>query len=638
MHHCHRRAIIPLVLGTALSIPSLAATPADETITIVASPVIEANRVDNQGSLSTVVTETQIRDLTAVDVPAALRRTPGVTISRFNPVGSFGGDEGGSVNIRGLGASRPGAEIKTYVDGVPFYMGVWSHPLMDLLPLNGMAEVAVHKAPQPQRFGNNFGAIELSPRTARQATPTANGRVSAGSFGTIIEQADLSGKLGPFDYSLAQGYARSDGHREAADGELVNMLASGTWHLNEMVSLGITVLHMDNSASDPGQEGQPATRTGRYDTQGTLAVATLAAATDLVQGSLKIYGNTGDGDWYQQPGLDGDTLTRFTMAGVRWSQSLTPWQGGEILFGLDYDTVTGEVDFNRIAPAPQARFNGPTLQLVSPHLAVSHTIELGAGWTLVPSAGFRHYEHNVFKSATAPHAGVLLRSEKLEFRGNVARGLTFAGIDAAVLSSLIPPLGDSWKQLKPEQMDHIEFGASYRPWATTTLDLALFRDSLEDRYLFGFPPAVSAPSFVNLGKYRSQGMEASLQQAITDPWTAFIGVTWLDPSLENLPYAPRETLVIGTNARYGRWRLSLDGQYQAEMYVLNRARAAGALNTAQVDSFPVLNGRVGYALPTLGPRGEIFVAVENLFDRDYEFRPGYPMPGASAQAGINVSF
>ena len=638
MHHCHRRAIIPLVLGTALSIPSLAATPADETITIVASPVIEANRVDNQGSLSTVVTETQIRDLNAVDLPAALRRTPGVTISRFNPVGSFGGDEGGSVNIRGLGASRPGAEIKTYVDGVPFYMGVWSHPLMDLLPLNGMAEVAVHKAPQPQRFGNNFGAIELSPRTARQATPTANGRVSAGSFGTIIEQADLSGKLGPFDYSLAQGYARSDGHREAADGELVNMLASGTWHLNEMVSLGITVLHMDNSASDPGQEGQPATRTGRYDTQGTLAVATLAAATDLVQGSLKIYGNTGDGDWYQQPGLDGDTLTRFTMAGVRWSQSLTPWQGGEILFGLDYDTVTGQVDFNRIAPAPQARFNGPTLQLVSPHLAVSHTIELGAGWTLVPSAGFRHYEHNVFKSATAPHAGVLLRSEKLEFRGNVARGLTFAGIDAAVLSSLIPPLGDSWKQLKPEQMDHIEFGASYRPWATTTLDLALFRDSLEDRYLFGFPPAVSAPGFVNLGKYRIQGMEASLQQALTDHWTAFIGFTWLDPSLENLPYAPRETLVIGTNARYGRWRLSLDGQYQAEMYVLNRARAAGALNTAQVDSFPVLNGRVGYALPALGPRGEIFVAVENLFDRDYEFRPGYPMPGASAQAGINVSF
>ena len=59
MHHCHRRAIIPLVLGTALSIPSLAATPADETITIVASPVIEANRVDNQGSLSTVVTETE---------------------------------------------------------------------------------------------------------------------------------------------------------------------------------------------------------------------------------------------------------------------------------------------------------------------------------------------------------------------------------------------------------------------------------------------------------------------------------------------------------------------------------------------------------------------------------------------------
>ena len=44
-----------------------------------------------------------------------------------------GGDEGGAVYVRGLGASRPGSEIKTYVDGIPFYMGVWNHALLDLL-------------------------------------------------------------------------------------------------------------------------------------------------------------------------------------------------------------------------------------------------------------------------------------------------------------------------------------------------------------------------------------------------------------------------------------------------------------------------------------------------------------------------
>ncbi|MDZ7581632.1 MAG: iron chelate uptake ABC transporter family permease subunit, partial [Deltaproteobacteria bacterium] len=63
------------------------------------------------------VTISQINDLNAQDLGTALRRTPGVNISRYNPLGSFGGATGGAVFIRGFGSSRPGAEIKTLVDG-----------------------------------------------------------------------------------------------------------------------------------------------------------------------------------------------------------------------------------------------------------------------------------------------------------------------------------------------------------------------------------------------------------------------------------------------------------------------------------------------------------------------------------------
>jgi iron complex outermembrane receptor protein len=37
-------------------------------------------------------------------------------------------------------------------------------------------------------------------------------------------------------------------------------------------------------------------------------------------------------------------------------------------------------------------------------------------------------------------------------------------------------------------------------------------------------------------------------------------------------------------------------------------------------------------------KGEVFLAVENLFDRDYEYRPGYAMPGISGQLGLSASF
>ncbi|WP_411275694.1 hypothetical protein [Diaphorobacter sp. LI3] len=43
-------------------------------------------------------------------------------------------------------------------------------------------------------------------------------------------------------------------------------------------------------------------------------------------------------------------------------------------------------------------------------------------------------------------------------------------------------------------------------------------------------------------------------------------------------------------------------------------------------------------MPALGSKGEVFVALENIFDRDYAYRPGYPMPGRSAQVGLTASF
>jgi len=233
---------------------------------IVSSAVIDQNNVDPFGSLTTTVTQEQIRDLNALDLSSALRRTPGVTVSRFNPVGSFGGAEGGAVYIRGMGASRPGSEIKTYIDGVPFYMGVWNHPLLDLLPVNGMQSIDVYKGPQPQKFGNTFAAIDLTPR---EAVPGDNQhgelQVTGGSFHTATDQASLIGRSGQWDYLLAQGAAYSAGDRPDGDGRLNNGMARLGYQLNDNWSSHVLLLHAENEVSDPGQQGRPETRMGDFD-------------------------------------------------------------------------------------------------------------------------------------------------------------------------------------------------------------------------------------------------------------------------------------------------------------------------------------------------------------------------------------
>lgn len=606
---------------------------------VIGSSVIDQNKVDSFGSLTTVVGQDQIRDLNALDLSSALRRTPGVTVSRFNPVGSFGGAEGGAVYIRGMGASRPGSEIKTYIDGVPFYMGVWGHPLLDLLPINAMQSISVYKGPQPQKFGNTFAAIDLTPLRAEEGdNQHGELQVTGGSFHTATDQASLYGRSGDWDYVLAQGAAHSDGDRQDGDGRLNNGLARIGYRMNENWSTGLLLLHANNQSSDPGQKGLPETKTGEFDTRGTLASLSLDHNYDWGNGSVKLYHNEGRGSALDQPGLDGDTISDFTLQGLRWEENLRPWQNGEVALGLDVDEMKGDVTYKRIAPVPRGEFDTPTLRVTSPHVALSHAFELNDSWTLTPSAGVRTYEHNVFDSATAPHAGVLLSASNVEFRANLSRGINYPGLEAPVLSNLIPALGQSWKDLKPEKLDHQELGVKFNPFDSTTLDLAVFKDKYKDRYLFAFPPSVSQPSFINLGDYEIKGAEATWQQRWTDNWSSFVGFTWLDPSLKTLPYAPKQSLSLGTTYETGPWRFSADAQYQKDMYVLAEERTAGATNFAQVDSFTVMNLRVGHAVPALGKVGEVFVAVENLFDRDYAYRTNYPMPGTSAQLGVKMGF
>lgn len=609
-------------------------------VTVTDNPIIDRIHADRFSSISAVVNESQLHDQNAFDLATALRRTPGVQISRYNPVGAFGGDQGGAVYIRGMGVSRPGSEIKTYIDGVPFYMGVWNHPLLDLLPVNGMQSITVYKSPQPQINGNNFASINLETKRAAEDGFHAGARISGGYFSTFIEQADLVGRRGDVDFMLAQGHAQSEGHRPNASGELNNVMGRIGLRLNTNWSVGTSFLYVDNQARDPGDNRLPAPGVApQYNTRAGMVSAFLSHRHGNWRGDLRFYYNTGEGNWLRQPGLDGDTLSSFEMTGMRWKEEFSLWKGGVIAAGLDSDWISGDVRFNRVAPAPQESFDAPTFRVTSPYVALSQTIDLNENWALVPSLGIRVYDHSEFRTRTSPHAGLSLVSERVTIFGNVSRGINYPGLEAPLLSSLIPPLGQTWKQLSAEELDHAEVGMKLSPIDATQIDLSVFVDRVGNRYIFGFPPSVPPPpQFLNLGTYSIRGAEIAIRQNIGRHWTVFGGLTLLDPSIDNLPYTPKRAVTAGFNGQFGLIRLTVDAQYQSSVVALSRARAAGAVNTEQVDSFVIMNARVSHQLPILGKRGEIFVAMENLLDTDYAYRPGYPMPGRWGQIGVAGRF
>jgi len=650
IHHlCSKRTVFlsaVLMASTNNVIAEETSSVTLEAMQVIARPIIEENNLDSFSSLSSIVTEEQLRDQNAVDLASALRKTPGVQITRFNPVGSFGGGEGGGVVIRGMGASRPGSEIQTYIDDIPFYMGVWGHPLLDLLPINGMESITVYKSPQPQVNGNNFASVNLSTKKAIEDGIKGNFRLSGGMFGTVSEQLDVTGKYGDVDFTLAQGFARSNGHRDNADGQLNNIMGRIGWQFDKNWKVGAQFLYANNEASDPGDNRKPAPAVAPdYNTEAGLIAVSLEHEYEKVRGELKFYTTLGSGDWMNREITPEnpiqDTLSNFNTAGIRGKEIFSLWEGSEIILGLDNDWVWGDLQQN--SPFfPSTDYTTPTFSITSPYLAVSQSFQIHEGWDITPSAGLRYYSHSQFDDYVAPHAGVSISSDWLTVYTNYSRGINYPGLEAPalgnILQNVVPTFGTTWQTLAPEINDHVEVGFQLAPFDSTQIDVSLFLDMIQNRYIFAFPPHVPFPQFNNIGAYDMYGMELSIQQSITKDWSVFTSLTLLDPSIDNLPYVPTYAVSAGINGKIEELRINLDLQYQSETTALNRSRNPGVVSNEKVAPFVVVNARTSYPIPLLGDNGEVFVAVENLFNKKYAYRPGYPMPGIWAQVGVSASF
>ncbi len=608
-------------------------------VVVRSTPIIEENQVDKYASPASIVSRQQMDDLNAQDLTTALRRTPGVTISRFNPIGAFGGAEGGGVFIRGLGTSRPGGEVKTLIDGVPLLMGVWNHPLLDLIAIDPAERIQVFKSPQPQNFGNALAAVNLVPALQRDEGFATRLQVQGGSASTAIQKIEHGGRQHNFAYTVNQSYRRSSGHRELADGRTTAFSANTQYQWDSGWYLGAFGLYTDNQAHDPGVEGKEATtRQGKYTTYAALGILTLGHQLEAVQGTVKCFANSGQGAWRGQQPPDGDTISAFSVWGLQVQETLTPWEGGELRLGLDWESTDGEVDFTK-ANGDKSSWEGDSFQVLSPSAAISHTFGDPSAWFLTPSAGMRLVQHSSLGARTAPHAGIVAGYGPTQIHTRYSRGILFPGLEVQVFSqAVLPALGQSWKKLAPEVLDHFEIGLRHDFGTVARAEVALFRDRGQDRYVV-VPAPPFPPRYANVEDFTIRGVELALTLWPTDALSLFGSAAFLDTDPNDLPYAPHTSLSFGTTWQFlEHWRLSLDGQHVASMTVGSQARRAYVENTKEVDAATVINARLGYGWGWEQLHGEIFVAVENLFDADYEFQPGYPMPGTTALVGLDLRF
>ncbi len=605
---------------------------AETRIVVTASPITQYERTEKDGANRAVLGRQQLERLSATDLPTALRQVPGVSISRYSPVGAYGGAQGGSVYIRGAGTARPGGEVKAYTEGAPRESGVWSHPLMDIVPVDFAEQVAVAKNPQPQRYPGTFGAVEVSLRRRREEGHEGELSVAYGRYNTLLSAASVGGKADVFDYYAGAGYKYSEGAREHGEAELRNAFARAGWSLSEHDHLSYIYQFTDNWVRDPGPKGGPTPLRDQFGTRTDTHLVRLETDRERLKGYALVYFEDGQVEWHKDHLTEGNLLSPAGWSNTDWHN-----YGFRSLYDVLIErlTLTAGVDSGseggrtkNIREADGKRvwgYNGRFFT-TAPYAGARYDFDVGRAWTLTPSLGSRAYLSSEFDNEWAPCGALTLAREGLSLYVSHARGVHYPGIYMRGTSPATLNVVDA------EVMDTTEAGAHVELWDAAALHVAVFRTAVDDRLDF------AAGRYLNTGEMTAHGAEASLHLYPSQDLTLFAGGTYTDPEEHPVSRLPEVTASAGASyqvSRYVRW--DVDAESVASQYAYSMRTVNPSLQ--KLEGHLVFNTRVSLDLQALSRlNGELYVAVENFTNQDHEYFPGYPMPGVMWYTGMKLKF
>lgn len=621
-----------------------------EPFVVDGKPVLEDLRVRAYGDKVSILTQEQLEALQGHDLAAALRTVPGLSISRFNPVGAFGGGDGGAIYIRGHGSGRPGGEISIMLDGVPRFTGVWTHPLLDFYSVDNLHQVDVYKSPQPVLFGNMaFGAIDLRPKEGLRDGRESRLRLAGGSYGTFFAVAENSYVSGPFASQLVASHRESNGHRDNADGRLGNLSAHLSYQLSKAWSIRSFFNYTESAANDPEPVGSaPLPIVERYETDGYFVTSTLEHQYEKLEGYLKAYWDSGETRWRQFDGgppppigVGFTNTTDYSSYGLRLRETARPIEALSLTGGYDLQIYGGETeDTFPSAPAFDVAFDRETLRNHSLYALAAYLWEADDGaFTLQPSIGARYNWNDTFDNQWGLQAGLVATVGDTQVYAHMARAYNYPGVYASIFNQRWAGFGldpKGWRSLDAETLLHFEVGVQHRFNEWLEADVSVFYAESNNAIRFDPPPP--PVSILSRDDYIHRGIEVTLFVDPLESLKLFTGVTYNSSSPDERPNLPGWTGTVGSHWFIDEnWTVNGDLQY-VEGHFVQGPRFEDP--PEPIDSYVTANLKIARKLTWLEDivNGSLYVHVQNLFDSDFAYQPGYPVPGINALVGLDMIF
>jgi len=186
--------------------------PTTEEITVTASRYEE--KTSGVAANVTVITEEDIANSTATDIPDLLRSQVNIQVTDL-----AGNKRFYNVDLRGFGETAA-ANTLVLVDGrrvnQPSLNGVdWMQ-----IPLERVKRIEIVRGGRGSvLYGDNAGAGVINIITAQSDSPSADVELSGGSYKTFRSSAQVGGSGPTVRYAASGGYFRGDGYRHNSQSE-----------------------------------------------------------------------------------------------------------------------------------------------------------------------------------------------------------------------------------------------------------------------------------------------------------------------------------------------------------------------------------------------------------------------------------
>ncbi|MBX7136575.1 MAG: TonB-dependent receptor [Oligoflexia bacterium] len=614
------------------------ADPISPTHEIVVSATrIESDRREVASSVSVISAE-QIEARGVSEVKDILKDVAGVDVVQS---GGAGGNT--SIFIRGANSEH----TLVLIDGIEANNPINPTRAYDFsnLTLDNVEQIEVLRGPQSVLYGSDAMGGVVSIRTRKgHGAPAGSLYFEAGSFDSYLERANLHGSEGIFNYSLSasrldtggiSAASTSYGNHEADGFEDTALAARFGLDLSETLALNLYLRNIDsNSDLDNfggafGDDPNRVLDNREFMTRGEAVVK-------LFDGRLK---QTWGISWNEQdlqddndpdqlnPGellrssYDGDLLK------LDLQNQIALGERAQLLIGVETEEESASSEyFSDGAFGPFTSNFEETSERTNGYYA---ELALNADRRFFATFGVRVDDHESFGDhVTYRIAPVYL----INATGTKLFGTVGTGFKAPSLFNLNSEFGNP--ELDPEESLGIDAGVEQKIYGDAlTVGATWFWNKFDD--LISFNPATFV--FENVNQAKTRGLELMVRGTAGPALDSQIELTLMDTedqsTGEDLLRRPHAKIGAGITYRpIDKLRLGA-GLVFVGVRDDNDFSGAAPLRT-QLSSYSLVNLNAGYRLL---PNVELFLRVENLFDRSYEDVLGFGSPGAAGYGGLKFS-